>query len=471
MRFRTTTCGWLLVPMLVLPASVYAQPAAQPQPVQTIKLAIHASAIAQPALQYTLLPDLAQQQPGNAPPAYFAAGRVRPSDKEMWDKDYLAMPLDKLPREQVQKFLEPFTDTFDLLQIGSHRREAHWDSTLRDRGISAPLPYLNDMRGFANLLALQCRLELAHSDYAAALRTMQTLFAMGYQLREDPVLIQGLVEQGMLESMLTRGVEGWIADGNSPNLYWALSSLSAPFDLHAMAQWERAEVGFTDPKLQLALREQLPAQEWPQAIATMVRLGQLADTPEGGARGNAAAPHADDVIRSASVAAKEFLQSSGMPKEQIEKMAPEQLVGTYFVRQYHQIEDELWKGWELPIAQAAPLIAKGQEELLTALKQQPANPLLKLLPRRASNARYNFAQTERHIALLRAIEAIRDYAAHHDGQAPKALTEITDLPVPLDPFTGNRFEYSLNGPTAMLIAPPPSDAPRMGWRYELQFAK
>jgi hypothetical protein len=472
MNLPLSTRHWLSTVLLLSPAPLLAQPAAQSPP-EAIKLTLHASAVTQPALQYTLLPEKIDQQRGNAATAYFMAAKLRPNDKEMWDRDYLAMPLDKLPREDVQKFLAPFAETFDLLQTGAMREEAHWDSTLRERGISTPLPYLNDMRAFANLLNLRCRLELARQDWPAALRTMQTLMGMARQLNEQPVLIQGLVEQGMLESMLHRCAEGWIADGKSANLYWALSSLPSPFvDLHALAQWERAEVGFTDPQLRLALREQLPAEQWRAVIAMVVQLGVLADTAEHeAAKKLSPADDADNLIRASLDPARKFLAASGTSAEQLAKMPPEQIVGTYLVRQYHQIEDELWKGWELPIMQAAPLIAQGQQKLTAALGQQPVNPLLKLLPRRASNARYNFAQTDRHIALLRTIEVIRDYAAHHDGQPPKALSEITELPLPADPFTGKPFGYSIEGKAAVVVAPPPSDAPLMGWRYELQFVK
>jgi hypothetical protein len=33
------------------------------------------------------------------------------------------------------------------------------------------------------------------------------------------------------------------------------------------------------------------------------------------------------------------------------------------------------------------------------------------------------------------------YAAGHDGQLPKALDEITTVPVPLNPATGKTFVY------------------------------
>ena len=42
------------------------------------------------------------------------------------------------------------------------------------------------------------------------------------------------------------------------------------------------------------------------------------------------------------------------------------------------------------------------------------------------------------------MEAIRDYAASHDGLPPAALGDCR-LPVPADPMTGRAFGYSVDG--------------------------
>ena len=475
MKLQLTMRRWFLGFAVALPTSLYAQPAAAPPTVETIKLTIHASAIAQPVLRYALLPELIDQQRGNAAALYMIASKLPPGSKELWTKadDYNAMPLEKLPQQEVEQFLQQFAEVLENLRMAAMRQDVHWDSGLRERGISTPLPYLNDLRNFNRLLVLRARLELSRREWQAAAHTMQACLSMARQLGDEPVLIQGLVEQAVVERTLHSGVEGWIADGNSPNLYWSLSTLPMPFiDLHALAQWERAEVGFTDAQLRRALKDELPPQEWRQVIDTMVRLGQLAEAGEGeGGNKRGVVPSTDKLIEDATGPARRFLELSGIPKDQVQKMPPEQAVGTYFVHQYRRIEDELWKGWELPFYQTAKLTANAEQELDAATKAQPLNPLLKLLPR-ARRARYIFARTERHIAILRTIEAIRDFAAHHDGRPPKALSEITDLPLPIDPISGKAFEYSSDGQSANLAAPTVSNSPlMMDWKYELQFVK
>jgi hypothetical protein len=62
------------------------------------------------------------------------------------------------------------------------------------------------------------------------------------------------------------------------------------------------------------------------------------------------------------------------------------------------------------------------------------------------------------IALLRHVEAVRMYAALHNGALPAKLSEIS-VPLPDDPFTGKPFRYELVGATAHLRGTPPKSAP------------
>jgi hypothetical protein len=67
------------------------------------------------------------------------------------------------------------------------------------------------------------------------------------------------------------------------------------------------------------------------------------------------------------------------------------------------------------------------------------------------------ARLERKIAALRCIEAIRLYAAAHDGQLPASLSDIKEVPIPRDPMTGKDFVYKVDGTKARLYAPPPGE--------------
>jgi hypothetical protein len=57
------------------------------------------------------------------------------------------------------------------------------------------------------------------------------------------------------------------------------------------------------------------------------------------------------------------------------------------------------------------------------------------------------ATLEQRIAVLRHVEALRLYAAHHDSNLPGERCALS-VPVPVDPMTGRLFEYAVEGATA-----------------------
>jgi hypothetical protein len=80
----------------------------------------------------------------------------------------------------------------------------------------------------------------------------------------------------------------------------------------------------------------------------------------------------------------------------------------------------------------------------------------------------------RNIAVLQAIEAIRMHAADHGGQLPKSLAEITIVPVPNNPATGEPFPYRIDASGAATLEVPTLEGfqPRHdGKRYVLRVRK
>jgi hypothetical protein len=82
------------------------------------------------------------------------------------------------------------------------------------------------------------------------------------------------------------------------------------------------------------------------------------------------------------------------------------------------------------------------------------------------------ARVEQRVALLRHVEALRLYAAAHDGKLPATLSDVP-VPLPFDPVTGKPFGYKLEGQTAFVQGtPPPGDKnPVSRVRYEVTIKK
>jgi hypothetical protein len=68
-------------------------------------------------------------------------------------------------------------------------------------------------------------------------------------------------------------------------------------------------------------------------------------------------------------------------------------------------------------------------------------------------ARGAIARADRGIAVLRVLEALRIYAASHEGTLPAGLEDIKEVPIPDDPVTGEPFVYLRDGEKALLQGP------------------
>ncbi|MDB5298851.1 MAG: hypothetical protein JWO87_514 [Phycisphaerales bacterium] len=457
-----------------------AGPATRPQPryLRVVKMTLHPVATTRPALQYKLLPDLTEQSPGNAVTLYLSAAKSGPDGKfaREWmerAENYVGLASDKLPANDAAEVLAQFAARLRKAHVAARRQQAIWDPPLREEGAGALLPYLNDMHGFAVLWAVQAKLQIARADWPAAVGTLQDGFSLAHHLNYQAGLVQGLSSGHVAALMLLTGVEDWVAQPDAPNLYWALSDLPQPFvDLHAIAQYERAIPYFTFPVLLEARSGPVAPEKWTRFITALPRVSMSGYARD---EGDTFESRARAALLTARVAprARAYLLSTGMLREQVEAMPIDQVVGLYFLDEYRRSSEETWKAWELPFWEGAEQLFRAQQELEPA-KQGIDSPMLAFVPA-LTRMRSHFAQVDREAALLRTIEALRDYAARHEGQPPDTLDQIKNLPIPLDPVTGKAFGYERSGQTAVLTAPPPPGMVNY-WtndatRFELSFTK
>jgi len=470
-------------------------PTTQPQASvpEVEKWVLRPSLASQNPLQYRLLPDLGEQTPGNAVPLYLEASRFWPdqktTDEVLWPEnnryDYLDTPIDQFPPQDAQKLLDTYSDTLALVDRAARRESAVWDDDWPDTNLGGKtLAYRGDLLHAANLLGFRARYQVSKRDWTAASLTLQTSFSMARHIGTAPWLIHALEEGKFPQDALGQGVDEWIQRGDSPNLYWALSNLPHPFvDLGPVARCERMPVGQTP--LDQAIRGELPKEQWSQTVREMIGRLQEARPPF---KRNPAELEAEAkrTITSTYPRAKQYLFSAGIPKEQVDAMTPDQAVGTYFCQEARAASDELWKCWGLPYSQAQEQMLRSWRALAPDQPPLLENPLFQAsqvevefhrLPQRPDydfptllRWRYSLSAVDREIALLQTVEALRDYAARHDGRPPDHLDQITDLPVPLDPGTGKPFDYAAQGQTVRLEALTPW-WPRYGWHLELTFAK
>jgi hypothetical protein len=467
-----------LVCLLALLAAV---PAAAQQPRETIALTVRPAAVPSPSLKYQLFPPLEERTPGNAALLYYRAFSPewlswRRDNKIMQRaSDALQEPLTKMKKEELRWVLND--RSLKQLDEAASRTYCDWEQMPRFRkeGIGMLLPEVQVMREFGTLLAVRARLEMAGGDFDKAVATLQTGLKLGRDVGTGPTVIQGLVGIAICQIMLNQ-VDEMMQLPGAPNLYWALTTLPQPFvDLRPGLAGERIWLHGTLPGLADIDRQTLSREQQRQMVKMIQGLLHNNDFFPG--RGIAWPEQLQGVALVAALypAAKRALIAEGRKPADVEALPVVQVVMMHTMHEYRRLQDDLYRWYGLPYWIARPGMERTEAELRASRTQLEAVPLAAAVLPALGKVMQVQARVERHIAALRCLEAIRLYAAAHDGKLPAKLADISEVPIPEDPFNGKPFEYRVEGDKAILSGPPPpGDRPiptHNTVRYELTLKK
>ncbi len=331
---------------------------------------------------------------------------------------------------------------------------------LRQKGIFALLPELQQMRDLTRLLALRARLEILEGHTDQALRALQTGFAAAKQVGETPTLISYLVGVAM-GTITARELELLLSQPDAPNLYWALTDLPRPFiDIRKPLEGERIGIYGSFP----GLIEVVNNPDAPPLKPEQIKAGVDLLVKEFGVGKDFPTRAAIAVwVRTKHAAAKESLVAAGWPRERVEKMPHLQVALLHSLQQYDRLLDEMLKWRNFPYVEALKGFEQAERQLkeakvkaLSPSGDVPAIPLAPLLLPAIQKVFAAHARINRRFAALRCVEAIRLYAAAHGGKLPARLEEIKEVPVPTDPYLGRPFVYRLGKDMATLEGPPPA---------------
>jgi hypothetical protein len=460
---------WLFSTLVLLATLAAAQAADQPatsaksgpMPPEVIELTLRPAPAPQPALKHCLLPGYLERTPGNAMPIYakvfvLLADRRLQEDKG-WEKitKWNETPVEKLPLPEVREMLRSFHSVLRETDIAARRERCDWDPPIREEGeeiFGILLPELQAIRSVARLVALRTRLHIAEQKYDEALASLRTGYAMARHVAEQPFLVSSLVGVAVA-SMMTHQLQALENAPGAPNLYWAITALPRPLiDVHKAMELEGSMLYAIFPEMAPSRRRDfLPAQ----AEATVAKmLTVLAPAVAGGAVDSAKLKELLATRRFEAVAAnaKAELIAAGRPKDKVDAMSPTQATVLRIFELYEAQRDDLFRWFAVPYWQACPRIEQASAEIKAASKHPEVRALAELLLPAVGKAYFAQVRIERHLAALRCVEAVRLHAACRGGQLPAALDEIREVPVPVNPVTGQAFSYRREGGTAILDA-------------------
>jgi hypothetical protein len=441
-----------------------------------------------PALKYQLLPELHELNAGNAAHNYlkcfmeqrkFFYGKEAVADRVR----YQTMPLAELPLDKLRDYgRNPLRQADWAARLDTN----DWQDLkrLQDGDLEQVPPGVGPLQVLAAALQVRFRAEVAGRRFDDAIRTAKTMFALARHLGEHPSEVANLVGLWTAHLGLNTLAE-MVQQPGCPNLYWALTDLPYPLvDLRKGVHGQRTLLA---AELR-GLRDDAPMTdaEIDKFVEHYCGMRSFEREQAGEAPRNqrlALKARVKDVERVA--AAGRRLADAGYSEALVNRLPPLQIILLDEKRAYEIERDERMKLVALPLRQIDSLVnasspqtprprigGEGLSSPLPAPTRSGAEVSSPLAPGSVEGGkgegvvrgadglfmdrlpdiiklRRTQGQLEQQIALLRLVEALRLYAAEHDGRMPDELADIT-VPLPADPVTGKPFAYMLEGATARI---------------------
>jgi hypothetical protein len=347
-------------------------------------------------------------------------------------------PLNRLPRNEIHDFLAHYTAPLRLARQAASREHCDWELppvTFQSIQIYFPQTHFQRCRELSTLLRIEFRLALVEGRFDDAAETLQTGFALARHLWEGDTLIDILVAIA-IDAIMFSHVEEWVQTPGSPNLYWALTTLPQPRgNLRRCIEYEMNSLHRSFPRLRRLRRETLTAREADTLVNQVFdSLSKMLDRN----------PKTADPFKKQATAIREgtmYLQArkhlldQGRSTKEIDAMPKAQVTLLWYIDQYDRVWDDASKGLTVPTWQALPLMEAAFEKFHSS-----DNLFLTLLGPALNKTWLANVRFERQLASLRCAEALRLYAAKHEGKPPAKWSDIREVPLPIDPFTGKGFD-------------------------------
>lgn len=435
------------------------------------RLKLYPAAEPRPALRYRLLPSSIDLRPGNAAVFYNKAELMlcQQGDAEKDARkagDWLDVPLEVFPRAEVAQAAHGWEEVLRQVGYATLRQECDWQLPLREQNpYTVSLADVQQLRTFARMLAAKCRLAIVEARYDDAVAALRTGYALARHAACGPTFVHAAIGMA-IANVMTEQARDLARQPAAPNLYWAFSGLPRPFIALDLANdYEHESLYYWHPEWRDMESQQHSPAEWHQIYLSLVdSLTELDAERFGEWRqlqilGRAVKGYAR---------AKRWLVDRGRRAEAVETMSVAQVVVLYTLGVYDESCDELFKWATLP-----PWYAEAKfpdaVQLFEREERRGIIPLAELQLPSLRAFMQSYARTERAFALARVIEALRLYAAGHGGKVPKQLSDVADILIPNDPWTGKPFDYHVSDGVATLAARPPADMPAkyFGVHYEI----
>ena len=456
-----------------------AKPAAEKATPQPVELVVDPAPEPLPALKYQLLTPPDNTVAGNAAPIYLRIIHERGSEwlKRLGEEPsrLLDMPADEMPMDDALKLLNSYDSAIEQLSAAGRRADCNWEYVLESGDpLLILLPDAQFMRSYGRLLAVRARYESRKRDFPAAVSSLRDGLMLSQHVAKAPFLVNRLIAY-VISSLMLEQMDTLVQQTGAPNLYWALTMLPRPlvsFESATSLESRLLELRFAD----LAdMDRERSAEQW-ERQAKALRNWAAEVIKNESAAGAVASASLAAVERPSSAAqleaARNYLREvQGLSAERVPAMTDGEVEVRYTMALYHELSDAWRKWFYVPVQQAAPVFPHVIESLKADALRREIYPLVSLITPIGANLVATASRCDRMRSRLQTIEALRMHASA-TGKLPEKLAEVTVVPIPFDPATGEPFRYSLDGDVATIDLAEelgtPRDSLRMPTRVRLR---
>jgi hypothetical protein len=472
---------------LVLVAPVVAQDEPKALETTTYVLTLKPAAPPVPLFRYEFVPSFRNQTANNAAllqhRALHLLAEHRPAAKEFFEsrdkfEKTLKVALKDYPKEEVRAFLKPFANVFKEMEAAARCERCEWglEERIAAEGISVLIPDAQRMRELSFLLALRTRLHAADGKVDLALKDIQTGFALARHAGAGGTLIHFLIGAAITSQVMS-SLEQVMQTPDCPNLFWSLTSLPRPLiDFRKGMEGElRSLEGMIPIPKDVDKGPMSPEEALVALDRFWTAMVKFTDEPPplGLLESRMALAF---FITLQHPGARKSLLAAGKTEAELDAMPAAQVVMLDALIRFRNIRDQSFVWYNLPYSEAIQGLRQMDQEV-KMIREGPFDYLKLVIPlMMPAIDRVYGAQlrVERRIASIRAVEAVRLQAAKNDGKLPAKLAEVTVVPMPTDPATGQPFEYVVDGNKFTInVPPPPGDKADQHnhWKYVVTIGK
>ena len=411
-------------------------------PPKVTRLTVSPAAEPVPAMKVRFVTDILDQKEGNALGCYHRLmGAARDplfGRKSRKANPWLKVPLAQLPRAEVRTFLAQYATYFEDFELAARRARCDWELPVGERGLGIFAPPCNQYATLARLLALKARLHVAEGEYEKAVDTIRICLVNARHVASCRRLIFSLVAVAMVK-VTVQPIMDLIESPGGENLYWALSELPRPIiSMRESLEFELSVLYAAFPYLRTVRTQPFDERKWDETFISLMTRNSSKSRAK-----NETLVSLAYVFTAAAVypETKKSLIRRGRPRKEVEAMPVKQVLAIGQLNAFDRYRDEALKWFRLPFWQADERLGELATRLRAAPLREPISVLATMTIPAVGYAHWTATEADQQLAALRCVEAVRMYAAAHDGRCPESLADIRRVPVPLDPISGKPFGY------------------------------